>query len=283
VSVPAIARKAGPPEDPKLADIFARHQDWTDTLIAQFERALKPMVDAATEGTLAKLKAALATTEGAIDPTAANDKVLAGANALFMDELNAQGYQNLLSGYTGKFSDQLPYLQEMLNAIGESLGRELPAIDFSAGDLKILGRIESMTIGKLDQIFAGAAAAAMNRAMFSVAGLPFEQLVSTVADQMGKTLAGARTWADTAVSTWYRTAGSLVFEEIQQDTPGGAPLKFRFSGPFDIKTREFCAELLAEGKSYTRDEIDLMDNGQLPNAFVSGGGYNCRHLWILTL
>lgn len=278
-----MARKAdSSAEDPKLVDIFTRHQEWTDTLIAQFERSLKPMVDAATEKTLAKLKAELAITEGSIDATAANDKTLASADALFMDALNAEGYQKLLGDYTGNFSDQLPYLQEMLNVMGEQLGRDLPAVDFSATDLKVLGRIEATTISKLDRLFAGAASAAMDRAMFSVAGLPFEQLVSTVADQMGKTLAAARTWADTGVSTWYRTASSLQFDEIQKDTPGNAPLRFRYSGPLDVKTREFCDALLIEGKSYTREEIDGMDNGQLPNVFVTCGGYNCRHLFILS-
>jgi len=280
----ALARKATPPpEDPALVDIFNRHQAWTDTLIAKFERELKPMVDAATQKAAAELEAALAITDGVIDATAANDKILAGADAVFMDALNAEGYPALLAEYTGHFSDQLPYLQEMLNEIGKSLGRDVSAIAFSASDLKVLDRIEATTVDKLSRIFAGAATVAMDRVLFSVAGLPFEQLVATVAQQMDKTMASARTWADTAVSTWYRTASSLQFAEIQNAMPGGAALKYRYSGPEDLKTREFCEALLMAGKSYTRDEIDAMSNGQLPNVFVTCGGYNCRHLFILTL
>jgi hypothetical protein len=278
-----FARKAAPPpEDPKLVDIFSRHQVWTDTLIGQFERSLKKMVDSATAETVKQLEAALSITDGAIDPTAANDKILANADAVFMDALNAEGYPELLASYTGKFGDQLPYLQEMLNALGESLGRTLPAVDFSPTDLKVLGRIEATTVSKLDRLFAGSAGIAMDRVMFSVAGLPFEQLVSTVADSMGKTLASARTWADTAVSTWYRTASSLQFDEIQKDTPGDKPLKFRYSGPEDLKTRPFCEALLVADKSYTREQIDAMNNDQLPNVFITCGGYNCRHLFILS-
>jgi hypothetical protein len=34
------------------------------------------------------------------------------------------------------------------------------------------------------------------------------------------------------------------------------------------------------GKVYTRAEIDAMDNGQIDNVFLTGGGYNCRHVWM---
>jgi hypothetical protein len=278
----AIARKAAPPpEDPKLVDIFTRHQAWTDTLIGQFELALKPMVDAATEKTLAKLKAALSLTDGAIDPTAANDKILANADGAFMAELNAEGYPKLLADYVGNFSDQLPYLQEMLVELGARSASD--PIAFSPQDLKILGRIEATTVGKLERLFAGAATNAVDRVLFSVSGLPFEQLVTTIAESMGKTLASARTWADTSVSAWYRTAASLQYDEIQADTPGDEALKFRYSGPDDIKTRPFCEALLNAGKSYTRDQIGAMSNGQIPNVFVSCGGFNCRHLFVLSL
>lgn len=278
-----ISRKASPPpEDPALVDIFTRHQDWTDSLIGSFEKALKPMVDAATEKTLAKLKASLSMTDGSIDPTAANDKILSAADRLFTEALNAEGYQKLLTDYTGNFSDQLPFLQQMLDAMAADLGHALPAVDFSPKDLKVLARIEATTESQLQGVFTGAASAAMHRVMFSVAGLPFDQLVGTIADSMDRTLASARTWADTSISAWYRTAASLQFDEIQADAPAAA-LKFRYSGPEDIKTRPFCTALLMAGKSYTRDEIDAMSNGQLPNVFVTCGGYNCRHLFILTI
>lgn len=279
-----LARKSAPqPEDPELAAIFAAHQDWTDTLIGKFERALKPMVAAATEETLDKLKASLSIADGAIDPTAANDKVLASADKLFMDELDAQGYQQLLAEYTGNFAGQIPFLQDLLDSLGKTIGIKLPAIKFNPRDLKVLDRIEATTVSKLSSVFAGAASSAMDRVMFSVAGLPFEQLVSTLADQMDRTLASARTWADTSVMLWHRTAASLAFDEIQADTPGDEKLKFRYSGPEDLKTRPFCEKLLVADKSYTREQIDGMDNGQLPNVFLSCGGYNCRHIFILSL
>jgi hypothetical protein len=53
---------------------------------------------------------------------------------------------------------------------------------------------------------------------------------------------------------------------------------FAYMGPLDRKTRPFCYERV--GKVFTLDEIDTMDNGQLPNTFLTAGGYNCRHRFI---
>lgn len=42
--------------------------------------------------------------------------------------------------------------------------------------------------------------------------------------------------------------------------------------------RDWCLDHL--GLVMTKDRIDALDNGQLPNAFLTGGGYNCRHTFL---
>ena len=57
-------------------------------------------------------------------------------------------------------------------------------------------------------------------------------------------------------------------------------------------TRDFCSNLVTQSKtkSWTREDINALNNGQLPNVFLSRGGfYNnpetgvttpfCRHVW----
>jgi hypothetical protein len=51
-----------------------------------------------------------------------------------------------------------------------------------------------------------------------------------------------------------------------------------FFGPVDVRLRPFCETHV--GKVYSRAEIAELDNKQLPNAFLTGGGYNCRHVWM---
>lgn len=52
---------------------------------------------------------------------------------------------------------------------------------------------------------------------------------------------------------------------------------FEYVGPRDRVTRPFCRARV--DKVFSRDEIDRMDNGQLPDVFITGGGHNCRHHW----
>lgn len=52
---------------------------------------------------------------------------------------------------------------------------------------------------------------------------------------------------------------------------------YLYTGPIDGRIRPFCARLV--GRVLTRAAIDRLDNGQLPNSFLTRGGYNCRHQW----
>lgn len=81
------------------------------------------------------------------------------------------------------------------------------------------------------------------------------------------------------IRTLYDTAISIFGRQVEALQAGDDPeTPFLYLGPADDKTRDFCLEHV--GKVYTRDEIDALDNGQLDNVFLTGGGYNCRHAWI---
>lgn len=99
---------------------------------------------------------------------------------------------------------------------------------------------------------------------------PVEALVGDIADRLDVSQRQARTIYDTAVSTYARQV-----EQLNAD--GTSDELFIYVGPFDQKNRDFCEQRV--GKVYSREAIDGMDNGQLPDVFITGGGYNCRHTW----
>jgi hypothetical protein len=82
------------------------------------------------------------------------------------------------------------------------------------------------------------------------------------------------------IATLFDTLSSMLARATE--TAGADDLppdqKFVYEGPLDAKTRDFCAELV--GQELTREQIDALDNQQLPNPFLTGGGWNCRHSWI---
>jgi hypothetical protein len=50
---------------------------------------------------------------------------------------------------------------------------------------------------------------------------------------------------------------------------------FWYFGPVDGQMRPFCREHV--GKVYRRATIAQLDNGQLPDPLLTGGGWECRH------
>jgi hypothetical protein len=124
---------------------------------------------------------------------------------------------------------------------------------------------------------------------------PASAILAELATILQRSQAHTATLYDTAVSTFQRVAvqtivpvtSTVVGDNIPADAPlatGGdilprpADQLYWYAGPADGLVRPFCREHL--GKVYTRPEIDAMENNQLPNVFLTGGGYNCRHLWM---
>lgn len=99
---------------------------------------------------------------------------------------------------------------------------------------------------------------------------PVLDLVDDVSDLLDISARHARTVYDTAISTYTRKVAQL-------GATGKPDEAWFYVGPVDSKIRPFCLQHV--GKVYGRTSIDDMDNGQLPDVFTTGGGYNCRHIW----
>lgn len=96
--------------------------------------------------------------------------------------------------------------------------------------------------------------------------------------RLPKQLAQILEHSEARVQTLYDTAVSIYGRQVEAEIAGDDPgTTFAYMGPVDAKTRDFC--LSHVGKVYTREQIDGMSNGQLSNVFLTGGGYNCRHVW----
>lgn len=95
-------------------------------------------------------------------------------------------------------------------------------------------------------------------------------LVPVLAKAIETTRAQAQTLFDTQVS--------IVGRQIVAAEPTEPEQAYLYVGPVDGVVRPWCREQL--GLVKTRDAIEALDNGQLPNPFLTGGGYNCRHSYV---
>jgi hypothetical protein len=266
-----------------LRDIVARHNRSQDALVATFESHLRDITMRAQGRVIARLQARLAITDGVIDSTAGNMQILRNAGRLFMAEMDKAGYQRLVDAFVMEFRGTLPFLQETLELLGEQAGQKWGTdLGFTTRDLSLLGATQANTVAALTGAIEAVAGQAVTRGLFGVAGLRFGSLVEMLTARFETSIGKARTIADTGMSTFYRTASERSFQIIAKDLPAQV-LKYRFSGPADLLERPFCRALTLAGKSYTREQIDAMDNGQLPNTMITVGGWNCRHAWNLSV
>lgn len=109
---------------------------------------------------------------------------------------------------------------------------------------------------------------ALTRSLFGTQSI--RDIVNTLGDVVDD--------SDNRIRTLYDTAISIYGREVEAIQAGDEPeTTFLYVGPVDDKTRDFCLDHV--GRVYTRSEIDDLDNGQIDNVFLTGGGYNCRHVW----
>jgi hypothetical protein len=250
-------------------------------MVATFKSHLQEIIQKATGHVAATLSGKLSITGGVIDQTPGNIKVLRNANNLFMKEINSAGYTRLVDAFTNEFPGQLPFLQDTIGYLGEQVKEKWPPLKFKADDLQVFNAVKLNAVSSLETVMEAAAGSAMTRGMFSVGGLKFTDLVDTLADKLAQSVPRAVTIADTSMSVFYRTMADRAYQAIEEGQPKERELKFIYQNPVDAITRDFCMDLMAAGDSYTRDEIDEMDNGQMDSVWLTAGGWNCRGQWLL--
>jgi hypothetical protein len=105
----------------------------------------------------------------------------------------------------------------------------------------------------------------------AIAQVPPTRLAVQIAPVLERSVRQARSVVDTALSIYSRQVGAIAATEAREPA-------FVYLGPVDAKLRPFCAARV--GRVYTRTQINRMDNGQIPNVFLSAGGHNCRHRFV---
>jgi hypothetical protein len=143
------------------------------------------------------------------------------------------------------------------------------AVRLGAYDLDALVAMKEIRFAQILRVGEDIAANLWRVTLDGVLGArPVVDLVDDIADLLDTSHKQARTLYDTMVSTYSRQVGQI-------GTTGEPDEAFLYVGPDDIKTRDFCAERV--DRVYSREAIEAMDNGQLPDVMLTAGGYNCRH------
>ena len=253
--------------DPNIADLIReaeRLASEADRLSAEFARDLERVLRNLEN----RIRAHLTTAAASESPAALLEKtrMLAQSRQEIRALLRSSGYDALAETAS----------QRGLTKVAEIvLGMQAPSLQPAIFRPGILARIDALQallgVDLLDE--GDRIAASLWRAVLRevVADTPHEQALQNLSETLNKSTDSLRTLFDTSVSIYTRQVEAVL-------STGEPEEAYMYAGPVDARLRPFCYEHV--GKVYTRREIDGMGNGQLPNVFLTGGGYNCRHTFV---
>lgn len=268
----------------KLKAIDKRHGRYMDEMLADFEARLDSIIEKATAiVTSAVLKKVTVNDAGTVVRNAKTLGAIGDLDRQFVAAMKGAGFDNLTSAFVLSFSDQLPLMTETLDVISEAMQRPLTSgAILNDSDQALLANQQRLTLAGMRDVVANVGLAAKRRALAQVNGLTPTEFSGLLSKTFDISSGQAEGLAATGMATFYRMATERALAPVEKETP----LKYAYDGPHDSLNRPFCDELKTQGgagRTWTRAEIDAMDNGQIPNVFLSCGGYRCRHQWRVAL
>ncbi|GAC1700127.1 MAG: hypothetical protein NVS9B4_00940 [Candidatus Acidiferrum sp.] len=264
--------------DPLLA-LEQHRAAFMDARLHAFEGTLHNIVLDVNSRTAAYLQGALSITNGVIDSSSGNLRILRTLNNRILKEMDRAGLRALIDAFVAQFPGQLPFIYDEIRLLQIVLPGILPSFRFKPDQF---AAFQLNAVSSIETVVERAAAGVANRGMLVVGGLKFGKLIASIADKFKRVVPDAATVADTASSVFYRIATAEVYSLIQRAMPDNEQ-KFKYFNVIDIKTRPFCRHLVKLDKTYTRVEIAKLSNGQIDNVWISCGGWGCRGRWRLAV
>lgn len=257
----------------RVARLLATMEKGFDARIATFSALLYELMAGIQARVSARIVADLTGSPGPRETMAA----LGQLNRLISTEVQGADVRALFEQFAAGLPGAFGAFDVMADALGVPKRGPLPPDDLAALEAQLIGTAEMLG----DTLQAGATVAATAARRGGPLQKPAEVL-EIISGHLAKAVAQIVTAADTSQVVFYRTVTAMNFRQIERGLPAGS-VRYTFEGPNDKLTRPFCKELLSRTakQPLTRAEIENLDNGQLPNPFVTGGGFNCRHQWII--
>lgn len=255
-------------------EIMAAHAKYVEDSLDSMESDLKQAVTLASIALIAYLVSKGLIVDGRLEATPETLQVISTVPAELDAALKKFGMDEILSVFAAEFDRQEQYFALLMEAIGVAVPK------------KSVEQDEYLTQRRVASISALLAIAfyVTEQVRFSATlsvGSPFVESQSVMLKALEQLPSKIKDAAKVEVFSHYRAIANMAYASLEQD----ARVRYRYAGPpaYDPVIRKFCKHLMQQvtsGVRWTREEIDRMDNGQLPNVMETCGGYECRHQWI---
>ena len=109
-----------------------------------------------------------------------------------------------------------------------------------------------------------------------ISGVGTQSVVEAVRGQGALSSSQLKTLIDTAMNEYSRSVTKIMMDQMPGNT------LYVYIGALDGKTRPDCLEMMDAGKR-TQSEIVKLIPRLGASVLTSGGGYNCRHKWEISV
>ncbi len=249
-------------EEQRLIERALRYANEGERLSADFARELKRVLKASER----ELSMLVFKAQGGSKSAAAAAQRAILMRAQVRAILKANGYDTVVALATQAAAEAI--VQVALTARERAVIRTFQISGQPA--VEALRQLLAMDLLEQGDVTATVLWRALAQQVFGVR--PAATLIAELARLLDRSEAQVQTLFDTQVSIFTRTVEDVATKQLGQDQP------YLYVGPADEVARPFCLKYV--GQVLTREQIDQLDNGQLPNVFITGGGYNCRHSWL---
>ena len=222
-----------------------------------------------------------------VKSTSKNVRIIDDLGVLFSKAMEESGYGKLVSEFAGSFGVNIKTFERIMSSISGKLGTKSPM--FGSRDVSYFDNVSKATEESLKQVVSSAGQAARLQALMSMNGLPVDKLASLISNRLTASKSDARAIAATGISTFYRTVADNGYQKIEDNLKDtDVEIRYVYMGPpaGDRLIRPFCSKLMTkseQGVTWNRKQIDAMNNQQIPNVFVTCGGFSCRHQWVIAI
>lgn len=272
-----------------LQSVLAQQDTANDREVVVFGDHVNSLVRKALAAVALLLGGHLVFAAGRVVNNAYNRAYLARTDKLFLAELNRAGLTQLIDAFMGRFNSQINWFKEILLATpgGEKFAES--ANSYSPDTARNLALFQQNTAEQIEELIQRSAQNMRYALLRSLGNLKKDEVLAVANAALDSLPAQLSQLSSTSVSTFYRTVADIGFQKIEAVH---GPLAYRYVGPpsGDPVIRPFCEHLMKlveGGRTFTRAEINAMDNGQrqwgMGDVFTSGGGFQCRHGWAVVV
>lgn len=278
---------------PTLVEIHRRANALIDDAAGELRGHVEAALAKAVPAAQAWLSGRLSVVDGLIQPSAARTATMRLLMRQIITGTKRAGLDQQIEDWSLTFGRQMPLFDDVLSLMG------LPPMQWGKRDKDWLTNSILSAQDQVKGVIEQAARAVQEQALMQHGAMRLSDLYGAMQTRMAMAPAAAVNVADTSATIFLRSVHERGYARIEETQ--GEPLRYRFFGPDDKLERPMC-HALHQGKaidrqqgkrriyapastatdgSYTRAEIATMDNGQLPNVLLTGGGYRCRHQWVV--